>query len=701
MLAAFFCIGATSTAWKGPFLCEWEVSPAAVHDSRPVFSWKFEGQTSYRLLVSDSYDGLKEGRGKMFDSGKVSSSLNAVEYVGVPLASKHTYYWRVKVWGKDLLEQASSPIQRFTTKFSELPRRQGHIRTFVNFGQQDSFISKHYDLTFRSKPKKLRPSIVSLNYVLLATMVIPSEQAELLEKFSQEKGLVKSGIPEDFFLHLQEDENITLHVGQERSENPVQTRRVLGWDPTNDKNGDGVIDDEEYANRLNTRANARKKSESRVPIYYWGPPKFDYVMNIAHPLYKEFLATTCIPSSLKGFDGAFIDTLTRHVPGPGRQSKILEIPDDNAWMRSIQTILTRIKQSTGRKYIIGNGWVSDPFVIDGMQSEEWLNISKNVYDVESALQLATFLDQRGKIQLLQYNPSQGLKQHLRTSGIAATREKDLLYGLALYYLVQGKHTYFGCGRHPYDKPENEWFPAMEYNIGVPKESYNVIYSAEQDLPANNLLKNASFETRRNDGKLKDWIQTENLVSASEKKISGNSSIKIVSTSAKANNINSQHVVLEPYTFYTVGGFISTENLDGPGGAQIYPYGDDIEYIDKTHTFFHGTNPWRFCSFVFKTGKSGKARINFRIKEAKGTAWFDDIFLVKGSYPNHKVFSREYEKGLVVVRVTTDSSVSVYVKPTTIDLKGEYRPLHLDGSVGNPIRRISLGNNEACILVRSR
>ena len=41
----------------------------------------------------------------------------------------------------------------------------------------------------------------------------------------------------------------------------------------------GPVYENEAANLVNPNATARKLSDARVPIYYWGPPNDDYIMN--------------------------------------------------------------------------------------------------------------------------------------------------------------------------------------------------------------------------------------------------------------------------------------------------------------------------------------------------------------------------------------------------------------------------------------
>lgn len=100
--------------WQGGYLLSSAKTPfennsqyPAVLNKQPAFSWSIEAgskpyrQTAYQILVADNRDSLRRLRGNIWDSGKVFSDRSAgIVMVGLPLRSKQTYYWRVKVWNK-------------------------------------------------------------------------------------------------------------------------------------------------------------------------------------------------------------------------------------------------------------------------------------------------------------------------------------------------------------------------------------------------------------------------------------------------------------------------------------------------------------------------------------------------------------------------------------------------------------------------
>jgi hypothetical protein len=111
----------------------------------------------------------------------------------------------------------------------------------------------------------------------------------------------------------------------------------------------------------------------------------------------------------------------------------------------------------------------------------------------------------------------------------------------------------------------------------------------------------------------------------------------------------------------------------------------------------GTHAWQFYSYVFKTGKDTKGRINFRIYGGAGAAWFDEISLVKGAFFELKVLGREFDKALVLVR----PPVGPYgdITGQSLKLPATMRHLRMDGTLGEPSDAVALRGGEAAILIK--
>ena len=169
------------------------------------------------------------------------------------------------------------------------PALRPHIRVFIIGGSSDQFLAEHFDLFgWGNLNAKLRnPNAINLLYEYFGTNVpgAGNKKHEALLAYAEANSLTEADI-EDMYLHTRNDIDYTL--GEPAELDPKVTKTVPGWDPINDTNGDGVVDEDEFAVRPNTDASARTKSEARIPIYYWGPPT-DYLMNIGHPDYVQFI----------------------------------------------------------------------------------------------------------------------------------------------------------------------------------------------------------------------------------------------------------------------------------------------------------------------------------------------------------------------------------------------------------------------------
>ncbi|MDE1193591.1 MAG: family 78 glycoside hydrolase catalytic domain [Arachidicoccus sp.] len=84
--------------------CDGNENPIATATNIPHFSWQLSSeenyvlQQSYRILVSDNIDALKQDIGNMWDSKTINSaaSLN-IAYEGKALQSSKEYYWKIRI----------------------------------------------------------------------------------------------------------------------------------------------------------------------------------------------------------------------------------------------------------------------------------------------------------------------------------------------------------------------------------------------------------------------------------------------------------------------------------------------------------------------------------------------------------------------------------------------------------------------------
>ncbi len=203
----------TDRTWQNGYLSNvpiWNINSAIeplqyvqIASSHPSFSWivpgKTEGlkQTSYRIIISDSYNNLHgdarndsmSAINKIWDSGIVESKQStAVPYSGNPLQPDKAYFWKVKI----------------TT----------------NTGEESNWSDVK---AFRTAPKLSK--YAASNYPQIKTL----EQPVLINKPSPEITFVDFG--KDAFAQLlltltseNENDSVTIHLGENAKEGRVDRK---------------------------------------------------------------------------------------------------------------------------------------------------------------------------------------------------------------------------------------------------------------------------------------------------------------------------------------------------------------------------------------------------------------------------------------------------------------------------------------------
>ncbi len=88
--------------------CEYRADPLGIDAAQPRLSWMLQStrrgqiQTAYRVLVASLPEKLAQGRGDLWDSGRVTSAQrHLVAYRGKPLVSSQCVFWKVRVWDRE------------------------------------------------------------------------------------------------------------------------------------------------------------------------------------------------------------------------------------------------------------------------------------------------------------------------------------------------------------------------------------------------------------------------------------------------------------------------------------------------------------------------------------------------------------------------------------------------------------------------
>lgn len=155
----------------------------------------------------------------------------------------------------------------------------------------------------------------------------------------------------------------------------------------------------------------------------------------------------------------------------------------------------------------------------------------------------------------------------------------------------------------------------------------------------------------------------------------------------------QHVTLAPNITYTLNGWVNAENLQSSAytAALLVIYGGKDTVSSKERSVSDGLRPgtedWQYISTTMTTpdNTSGSYIFAGQIVSAKaGAAWFDDIKLVKGT--EYKVFSRDFEKGKVLVNPMSGSA--------EVKLDGKYKTIQ-----GDIVTEVVVEGHQAVILTK--
>ena len=87
--------------------CDFRVNPLGIDSPYPCLSWTMQSetrndiQTAYQILVAKDPIRLKNGRGDIWNSGKVADKRSiGINYAGSALESRTIYYWKVRIWNR-------------------------------------------------------------------------------------------------------------------------------------------------------------------------------------------------------------------------------------------------------------------------------------------------------------------------------------------------------------------------------------------------------------------------------------------------------------------------------------------------------------------------------------------------------------------------------------------------------------------------
>ncbi len=504
---------------------------------------------------------------------------------------------------------------------------------------------------------------------------------------------------------------------------------VPGWNANNDIDGDGYVNDNELiannGNLVDPEATARLKYLARLPSRYFTDR---WVMNYSNNYYRQYAAdqSYAIMTAAK-VDGVFIDNASPYLHDyTVGKSSYIEYPDPVSFVDDEILLLRGIKQKISPGEVICNmgRWVytypevTEP--IDGFMFENQIKYSASRYDTPNYL-----INEQGKFRSFSAsgkkmiihadaNPTFWDNPELQNN-ISAGTLRDNMVALARYYLIATNMTYFDYQNGSnYARPWDDWFEAIEFDIGQPTGDFYIYDSSQSNYPSQaptNLVKNGNFETISgatpptipNDWRCGVWAGNVSCRIANIAK-TGSHSIEL---EASNNGIGGafQYVTLKPNATYTLSAWIKTENLTRSDGApiQLYTYaGPDTNWnLQSGGTTIGGTRDWLLVSRVFKTGNNTTGAYVYagQTQQSNGKAWIDDVRLEEGEYPVNLIYARKFTKGLVLLKPMPESGDKALGDSTasTHKLDRTYYPVNSDGTFGEGINEISLKNYQGAIL----
>lgn len=274
-------------------------------------------------------------------------------------------------------------------------------------------------------------------------------------------------------------------------------RIVPGWDPANDADGSGFVDDAEWAARPNPSASARQRWESRVtPLgHMWNESSNWCVANLFRPALRAELAAWFAETwAAAGIRGGYNDDLFRTV-GPSSfeplsGGAIAESPHRvgsealfAAYGAQLLATLSEIARATASPWVTANVSAVNLFTdatrhatlqaVSGLLREGYLHAAEGLtgyfgltkaWDVFAAAR-------RGVRGMIQVQAAHGRARTLRNSAKSWDYDRETM--LAEYYLLNVPGlTYLHAWDHSFQYGSGNTQPWVYYRAGVPK---NVAY----------------------------------------------------------------------------------------------------------------------------------------------------------------------------------------------------------------------------------
>jgi uncharacterized repeat protein (TIGR01451 family) len=275
---------------------------------------------------------------------------------------------------------------------------------------------------------------------------------------------------------------------------------VPGWDPANDVNHDGYVDDAEFSHLFNPNATARRKMHARPSTWSWGPPPhgpqwetnlaaFDLV-KVLIDLIEADLDAPASWGQMSGFGLVYFDVVDGWFKNG---TNTLEYPHavggdyQQDYRDDVAALLVYAKERYGDRALIGGNSSKGYWTIDKELDVAIRELFTNTWDTwgqwEGQLPGGRYgplnpnsayyqARNTGKMQVLQHQYN--LLYYIADT--PAVWARDRIFGVGMFYLLQNPgndywHAYRGSGYWPtVANNEKMWSRSLEVDIGVPTDS---------------------------------------------------------------------------------------------------------------------------------------------------------------------------------------------------------------------------------------
>lgn len=425
-----------------------------------------------------------------------------------------------------------------------------------------------------------------------------------------------------------------LHAVKSKSAGKAATMLFPGWDPKNDPNGDGYVDDDEFLSRSNLSASARFKHQSRViPTGNMWPGSCWYRTNLNNKTFNQHHANWFkYDWQRQGLAGAYNDDMAKLFRSDQFDvlfgGKILEVPimagtvkAANVYADQLADFFELVKQTTGSKWLAANiselnlweysGWPKAlRNVVDVWLREHYLSPSIGLTRLQSYWDNYA-LAALGDKSLIMTTTRGGKSQQAPLN--KAAWESDIYTGLALYYL--------------FNIPETTYYHSWN-------QSY-IYGSGNTFADPNNLANTIWYQS----GVPKNWAYQPQKVLA----------VDIGQPTVMPSEA-------EAVSWHSKTGEAITNETTIEGIA-----------LEPAHWFWLYRKGW-----------------------------------LKRDIPKDGVVARQYTQGLVLYRgAKYRNQMAFYdIEPIQVTLPGTYQRVHYDGTLGDPIKTITVKGYEGIILKKA-